>query len=536
MNLTPRLALRRAAAAAAAVVLLAGCGATSTSSSSETSNSGSTTSTSTTATSDLTAEAVLAANEDATTVNEDEWSIDDAVEVTLYGTSASTSAEGVTVDGSTVTITAAGVYRLSGILQGQVVVDAPEDALVVLVLDGVEISSDSTAAISVISADDVAVHLADGSENTLSDTDSYAEDAEVNAALFSEEDLTISGTGSLTVTGNGNDGITSEDDLVVLGGEITVEAADDALRGKDSLTIEGGTLYLTAGGDGLKSDNEDEETRGYVVVTGGTVSVSAADDGLDAITDIVVTGGTIEVAATGGETDEATSKGVDAGLIFVIEDGTLTVTESVEAIEAGDIAITGGEVTVTASDDGLNASNGSSSTSTEGTEGGGPGGGEMADTGERLIVSGGTLVVDAEGDGLDSNGSLTLTGGSTTVFGPTNPGNGAVDSNGEFTVTGGTLLAVDAGGMAQAPGAASTQGFVFASVTGSGGDVLQIADADGDVIAEITVPKGFSTVVFSSADVANGDTYQVVAGSSSTEVTAGEATQMGPGGGAPPGR
>ena len=86
-------------------------------------------------------------------------------------------------------------------------------------------------------------------DSFLSDTASYAEDADVNATLFSEADLTITGEGSLTVVGNGNDGITSEDDLVILSGTLTVDAVDDGVRGKDSLTIEGGALDVTAGGD-----------------------------------------------------------------------------------------------------------------------------------------------------------------------------------------------------------------------------------------------------------------------------------------------
>ena len=123
-------------------------------------------------------------------------------------------ADGVDVDGSTVTITAAGVYRLSGSLEVRWSSRPPTTRRSCCILDGVDIANPDGAAIEVQTADDVAISLADGSENTLSDASTYAEDADVNAALFSEADLTITGTGALTVTGNGNDGITSEDDLV----------------------------------------------------------------------------------------------------------------------------------------------------------------------------------------------------------------------------------------------------------------------------------------------------------------------------------
>src|SRR5690606_26993155 len=127
---------------------------------------------------------------------------------------------------------------------------------------------------------------------------------EANAAVYADADLTISGTGALTVTGNGNDGIASTDDLVILGGEISVNAADDALRGKDSLVVEDGTLTLrAAAGDGLKSDGDDGDestdidwTRGYIYVRGGTIDITAGDDGLQAFTDTVVGGGAVTAA------------------------------------------------------------------------------------------------------------------------------------------------------------------------------------------------------------------------------------------------
>ncbi len=374
--------LKTLLAGLATAVVLVGCSATTTTTDQQTD-------TPITAGS-VTAATVLAANEDATTVREDAWSLDDAAIVTFGGSTATTNADGVSVADGTVTITAAGVYRLSGSLTGQVVVDAPDDALVVLVLDGVDISSTTTAAISVLKADDVAVHLVEGTTNKLSDTSKYPEDADVNAALFSEEDLTISGTGTLEVTGNGNDGITSEDDLVILSGTIKVTAVDDGIRGKDSLTVANGNITVTAGGDGLKADNEDEGTRGYMNLAGGKITVSAGDDGLDAETDIVVTGSEITITTDAVDTEEATSKGVDAEATYVMEGGSLTVTNSVEAIEAATIVIAGGTTDLTATDDGINASTGS--------------GRSMAsDSGAYMEISGGTVVVDAEGDGLDSN-------------------------------------------------------------------------------------------------------------------------------------
>jgi hypothetical protein len=161
----------------------------------------------------------------------------DAVTITLKGDTASADGNGVRIDGSTVTIRAAGTYVLSGELTGQVVVGAAE-ADVTIVPDGAAITISSTAALAATAVGELTVVLADGSENTLSDTDSYAEDADVNAALFSAGDLTIGGSGSLSVTGN--DAIASKDGLVVTSGTITVRAADDGIRGKDYAVLRTG--------------------------------------------------------------------------------------------------------------------------------------------------------------------------------------------------------------------------------------------------------------------------------------------------------
>ena len=470
-------------------------------------------------TGDLAPESVLAENANITTVNDDEWSVDDAVDVELTGSSASSTSDGVSIDGSTVTITAAGVYRLSGELAGQVVVAAPDDALVVLVLDGANITNDAGAAIDVQTADDVAISLAGGSKNSVSDAASYAEDAAANAAIHSATDLTITGTGALTVTGNGNDGITSTDDLVILSGSISVTAADDALRGKDALAVEGGTLTLTAtAGDGLKSDQESDATQGNVVISGGSIDITAGDDGVQAQADTVITGGELTVSAA--------DDGVKGEQIVSIGDGTVTVAASLEGIEAGSVGIGGGTVSVTASDDGINGS-GVTTTGTAGSPGG-----EFADTGERVEISGGTVTVNAEGDGLDSNGSLTISGGDVTVYGPTNSGNGALDANGDLSITGGTVLALGSGGMEQAPSDSSTQGWVMLSGQVEAGQEAKIVDASGTVVGTVTAAKATGAVIYSSADVESGATYElVIDGSSAGTAVAGEAAAtQGPGG------
>ncbi|AYF97296.1 carbohydrate-binding domain-containing protein [Protaetiibacter intestinalis] len=491
---TRRTSALLSAAALAAALGLTGCAVAAT-----TTQDGSTRTASEIATpDDLTAEAILAANSDATTVNDDEWDASTAVDLA--------------VSADTVTITEAGVYRLSGDYTGGVVVDAGDEAQVVLILDGAEISNADGPGIQVTSADDVGIFLEDGSTNTVSDAGTgYADDADFHAAIASDADLTISGTGALEVDAV-DDGISTSDDLVILSGTIAVTAGDDGLRGHDALVVKDGALTVDAGGDALTSDQDGDETQGWIELAGGTLDLTAGDDGLDAQTDIVVTGGALTV--------DAADDGLHSEVVLAIEGGEVTVANANEGIESFTISIAGGTIDVTTSDDGLNASGGTSS------------GGGMGDGGQLLSLSGGTLTVNAQGDGLDSNGSIEMTGGDVVVQGPTADDNGALDSNGSFTISGGTLVAIGSSGMAETPDADSAQGFVSIGVTGSAGDVVEVTDADGTVIAEVTASKSFGNIVVSTAEVVDGQSYTAtVNGSSAGTGTAGEASSGFGGGG-----
>lgn len=216
-------------------IVLAGCATTPTATSPSAAASAGSSATTNAASDDSTASSTSDdGNADVTVVRDDEWSASDAQELS--------------VGSGDITITKAGVYRLSGDVTGSVIIAAPDDAQVVLMLDGAHITSTDGAAIRVDSADDVALNLVAGSENSVSDGGTVTADDEANAAIYADTDLTISGSGALTVTATGNDGITSTDDLAVIGGTISVSAADDALRGKDAVQIEDGTITADAGG------------------------------------------------------------------------------------------------------------------------------------------------------------------------------------------------------------------------------------------------------------------------------------------------
>lgn len=583
---TPRLTRHvRALPLAAALALVAACGSTAATTAGTTTGTTSATATDTGTTTAAVATDNAPDHDDAA---DHEWDAASEVAVTLDGDTASSDSGAVVVDGSTVTITAAGTYRLSGSLtDGQVVVQTTDAGIVRLVLDGVEITSSTSSPLVVTEAEEVMVVLADGTTSTLTDAAEYVYadgSDEPNAALFSNADLTIAGDGALVVTGSSNDGIASKDGLVVTGGTITVDAVDDGIRGKDYVVVEGGEITVTAGGDGVKSDNADDATMGYVQVSAGALSVDAGGDGVDAETDVIVAGGSLDVTAGGGHTAsvaaDASAKGlkgtvsvvvagggvrVDAAddalhsnatidvsggeltlasgddgahadAALTISGGSLTVTDSYEGLESAVIAIADGSVDITASDDGLNAgggADGSGTTTQQSTDTGrggpmGGGGDQFADDGSWIYLHGGTVVVDAGGDGLDSNGSIEMTGGTVVVAGPTEQMNGALDVNGTFSVTGGTLIAVGSAGMAEEPdaGGQAVLNVRFGSTQGEG-TVVQVVSGDGEVVATWTAPKSFQSLVLTSPDLVAGESYEVQVGGAASGETVGWFTAEG---------
>ncbi len=296
-----------------------------------------------------------------------------ATSIELSGTTASVSGSGAVAQGSTVTITEAGVYAVSGSLSdGQIVVSAADSDKVQIVLNGASITSSSGPALYVESADKVFVTLAAGTQNALADSSSAVTDSEgdaLDAALYSTADLTLQGTGSLSATGSCNDGIKSKDDLVITGGTYTVSAVGDALVGKDCVKVKDGSFALTAGKDGIASSNEDDADHGFVSIDGGSFSIDAADDGVQAAHYIRVADGSLNVKSgddalhsdldlevTGGSVGiEAGDDGVHAEYGLSVSGGTVDVKSSLEGLEGQSISVSGGEVSIVSSDDGMNA-------------------------------------------------------------------------------------------------------------------------------------------------------------------------------------
>ncbi len=434
---------------------------------------------------------------------------DAATHITLAGTSASVEGDGAVADGTTVTISAEGTYVVSGSLSdGQVVVEAPDDAKVQVVLADASIHNEEGPAMYVKQADKVFITLADGTTNTLTDGANYVLEEgsdEPYATLFSKEDLTLNGTGALTVTSAYRHAVCSKDDLVITGGTYTVDAVEDALRGRDCVKICDGSFTISAGGDGIKSNNDEDATRGFVSIDGGTFAIEVGDDAVHAET------------------------------VMVINDGTVDVASCYEGYEGEKVYINGGTTHIVASDDALNAASSQAEVNSDESRmfnngmpetGMAEGGMGMGDENCLIQINGGYTVLDAGGDGVDSNGSVEVTGGVLLVSGPTDGGNGAFDYDLTATVSGGTVLMVGSVGMAQ-NFTSGTQPFSFATVNGGAGQSVAVVDGDGNVVASFMSAKQFGMVVASSPAFAEGGTYQLVIGGEVTGANADGYTDAG---------
>lgn len=523
---------------------------------------------------------------------------DTATAITLSDDASSCDSSSVTISNNTITITDEGTYLLTGSLSdGQVIVDA-DDKKVQLVLDSVNINCDTSAALYVKAADKVFVTLASDSENSLSNTSDFVaiDDNNIDAVIFSKDDLTLNGSGTLTVTAKYGHGIVSKDDLVITSGTYQITAAKHALSGKDSVRIADGVLTLDAGTDGIHSENTDNDAKGFIYIANGDISITADSDGFDAEETLQVDGGNIEVAAG--------DDGLHADGDLIITDGTINVTKSYEGLEGMTVTVEDGNISVVSSDDGINAAgdgtseessqsgtppekpDGSDSTEDRpeppsgfdkndnssansnsdsnsdskpadlpdgnggpgggnggpggddgapGSGNGGPGGGNGAPGGGNggpgggmeeatdynlIQISGGKIYINANGDGIDSNGNLTVTGGEIYVDGPTSGGDGALDCSGTALISGGTVIAVGSSGMAENFDSSSAQGSMITTVSDSmiTGDIT-LTDSEGNTIVSYSPSKEYSSVAISCADLKEGETYTLVAGDTSTSVS-----------------
>ena len=480
-----------------------------------------------------------------------------ASQITLADQTATVTGQGASFSDQTLTITQAGTYVLTGIGKNiKLVVEAADTDQVHLVFQNLTLEGEGTL-LQINKAQEVVISLAEGSQNALTESQA-SDDEKVKATIHSQVPLTLNGTGNLTLTALTKNALEVEDDLKVLGGTYTVKAANHGFKAEGALAIEAATLTIEAGKDGLHAEHDETTERANISLNPTQLSIAATEDG------------------------------VDAGNELTIKGGTITVSQSEEGLEARVIRQLGGDVTIKSSDDGVNASAGSSSKTSDtsatskttdasatsntadtsssasqatatpaatsqadqankdknatlpsppagqappqggqppqngqGPGGMPPGGQEESDPSLQIILEGGTLTIDAEGDGIDSNGTVSISGGSLVVNGSVQGGNGPLDAAGDITITGGTVWALGTSDMLQGFAQGSTQASITANIAGTAGQTLIILDAKGKEVARQTASKDFQAVIMSSADLVDGQTYTIqVEGTTQTTTAA----------------
>ena len=482
--------------------------------------------------------------------------------ITLKGNSITFDGDGAIVDDSKIRITSSGTYYISGKLNnGQIIVNTKDKEAVNLVLNGVDITCFKGAPLYVINAAKTVITLPDGAKNYITDSNSYIPDDEEldepNAAIFSDDDLTITGKGSLTIKANYN-GIQTKDDLEIRGGNIAVNAVNDGIKGKDSVAVKDGNMIINAGGDGMQSNKIEDPDKGYVSIEGGTIKITAGRDGIQAETNLTISGGSITISSgvisdsdtnkkgtttTGYGRASVSTKGIKAGVDLIITGGTINIDSVDDSIHSkNSIKINGGKMTLASGNDGIGSTssieiNGGDIDITKSYEGiestvitinngnihlvsrnDGINAFGYSSGVYGLNINGGYIVVDAYGDGIDINGYINMTGGMVIVSGPTSNWNGPLDYY-SFDITGGFIVASGSSGMAQPVGygKSSTQYSVMIRLSWQEpGTMLHIKDEDGKEILTISPKKAYSSVAFCSPELQKDSTYTVYLGGCST--------------------
>ncbi len=585
-------------------------------------------------------------------------SYDSSTAATIYlkGGTAECTSNAVQINGNTITITDEGTYILNGILDnGMIIVNADKADKTQLVLENVTISCENNAPIYIKQADKVFVTLAAGSENALSNGGSFTaiDDNNIDAVIFSKEDLTLNGSGFLSITSPAGHGIVSKDELTITEGAYTLNTASHGLSGKDNICIANASFSITSGIDGLHAENSEDTSLGFIYIDSGNFQIASEGDGISSSGEMLIQDGTFDIISGGGSknasqqtsdfggvmpgrdfgtmpgggfgggpqgekfsdnppaegfvgtpedgfskgpsegrggthdfkddfagmdkpdhmpipdnendasstTDSASIKGIKASgnlqinngtftidaaddsihsnanllvkggtyslktgddgfhadAALTIYDGNISISESYEGLEGLCLDIQGGDISIIAGDDGLNAAGG-----TDQSGMGGPRGGDMFATDENsyINIAGGTLYINASGDGMDSNGYLTISDGSVIISGPNYGDTAILDYGIEATISGGTFIGIGASQMSANFSNSSTQAALLVN-TGNqrSGTLVELTDDTGQLLLSQTSDQDFSGILLSCPSLQQGRDYTLTLGSDTTDFT-----------------
>lgn len=425
------------------------------------------------------------------------YDINSATSISLSGSGAEISGAGAALEGSVLSITAAGTYVFSGSASGlQIEVAAGDKDDVALIFNGVELSA-AQSPLKISSAGHVRLTLVDGTVNSLSDEGSGG--TELAATLSSDPDLVINGGGTLRISAKQKEGISGKDAVKIIGATLEITSVDNAIEANDALMLINATVDAESGNDAFHAENSDDATLGDIYIEGGRYTISAVDDGMHA-------GGDLHIVS-----------------------GDINITQAEEGLEGLTVRIDDGNIVMVTSDDGINATRSDTDASNQVGQ---------ALSGVSIVINGGTIEITAGGDGIDSNGDVEINGGDVRVSSVAAAAEGALDYDGSGSISAGTLVAMDNGSMSLGLQSASGQASVAVTLNGqaSAGSSYALKDASGNTLVSGTASGAYRFILISSADLQEGESYTLVTELGETTVTASTQVQGGfggPGGGMP---
>ncbi len=461
---------------------------------------------------------------------------------------------GVTFDENIVKITDGGDFTVTGTLSdGMIYIDAAEK--VKLRLSGVNITSTTGPAIYFYETEEGLITITEDTQNYLTDSKTYSlsEDDDANAAIFSNDDLEIKGNGSLTVTGNYMHGIASDDDILIENGNITVNSYEHGIKANNLITIAGGNIDITSEtGKGIKAEeeliinggkvnviskeNEGIESKGSLTINGGDITIDAGDDGINTGNSDTETDNTGFGEMPGmPNREEFNPENMPEGMTASQRPSRLQGGQHPDGKPPVDFQPPEGEIPqdrmrpnrqMPQRPDGITGgetdnTNTAQAERPQGTRGGMGAKGDMGGFGmvdeetaaaHAVTINDGNIYIKTNCDGIDSNGNLTINGGTLIIDGPENNGNGALDAQGTMSINAGTVITLSSAGMLQLPRNADGQNIlrVNFSQTYEAGTNIAIKASDGTVLMSHTGEKAFSALVFSSKFLETDSEYTVL--------------------------
>ncbi|MGN0457403.1 MAG: carbohydrate-binding domain-containing protein [Eubacterium sp.] len=418
--------------------------------------------------------------------------------ITLRDNSSSTDSEDVTVKDNIITVEASGIYIVSGSLSnGQIIIDADTESKVQLVLDGVKINCDTSAPIYCKKASKL--FITSINKNSLSNKKDFVaiDENNINSVIYSKCDLTLNGSGTLDIDANYGHAVSSKKDLKVTGGIYNISSAKHCLDANNSIRVKDGSFDLSSVKDAMHANNDKDEKKGYIYIEGGSFEINAEDDG------------------------------IHSSSAIKINDASININSSNEGIEGRIIEINEGKINIISNDDGFNASYSSTTSEvsqtieqSEQSQFDKKGSMDLSSRDCSLTINGGTISINAGGDGIDSNGIIVITGGNITVFGAENDGNSAIDYETSATISGGNLIALGMSGMAEGFSDSSAQCSITycTDKNYNKGDVVALYDSNNNEIISVTAEKSFNCIVASSPKITEKGKYTLKIGDTEEEI------------------